>query len=399
MLNPAEADAAIAAHLAQFPEEVLSLPACAGRVLRQDIHAERDAPPFDRVAMDGIAIAIAAFHGGRREFRVAAIQAAGQAPVSLESPSVCIEVMTGASLPSGCDAVVPVERIRVAAGIATIDAAYMPDSWMHVHRRAADAHAGDRLLSAGTRLGGPQLAIAASAGLAMLKVARLPRIAVISTGDELVEPGLPVLDHQVRRSNSYGLAAALRLAGFPPVTDLHLPDQRPLLVERLAQQIGRHDILVLSGGVSAGRHDHVPGVLAEIGVRRVFHQVSQRPGRPLWFGVNDRGVMVFALPGNPVSVLVCLARYVIPALLAAAGERAPVRQSVALARTYEFRAPLTCFLPVSLEYDPEGRTMGVPRPTGGSGDFISLSGTDGFVELPQGPASHPSGLVIPFFRW
>ncbi|MBF8291396.1 MAG: Molybdopterin molybdenumtransferase [Steroidobacteraceae bacterium] len=370
MLTPAEADAAIAAHLTQFPEQVLTLPACAGRVLRQDIHAERDAPPFDRVAMDGIAIAIAAFQSGRREFRVAAMQAAGQ-----------------------------VERIGVAAGVASIDAAYAPERWMHVHRRAADARTGDRLLSAGTLLGGPELAIAASAGQSMLKVTRLPRIAVISTGDELVEPGMPVLDHQVRRSNSYGLAASLRLAGFPPTTDLHLPDQRPLLVERLTAEIERHDVLVLSGGVSAGRHDYVPAVLAEIGIRRVFHQVAQRPGRPLWFGVHDRGVMVFALPGNPVSVLVCLARYVIPALLAAAGARASLRRTASLAREFEFRAMLTCFLPVSLEYDPGGRTLAVPRPTGGSGDFISLAGTDGFVELPQGPAIHPAGLVTPFYSW
>jgi molybdopterin molybdotransferase len=399
MLTPAEADAAIAAHVAQFPEETLTLPACAGRVLRQDIHAERDAPPFDRVAMDGIAIATATFRDGRRKFRIAAMQAAGEAPVLLESPADCIEVMTGASLPSGCDAVVPVERIGVAAGVATIDAAYSPEPWMHVHRRAADARTGDRLLSTGTLLGGPEIAIAASAGQSMLKVTRLPRIAVISTGDELVEPGMPVLDHQVRRSNSYGLAASLRLAGFPPATDLHLPDQRPLLVERLAAEIGRHDVLVLSGGVSAGRHDHVPAVLAEIGVRRVFHQVAQRPGRPLWFGVHDRGVQVFALPGNPVSVLVCLARYVIPALLAASGARTSVRRTAALARAFEFGAPLTCFLPVSLEYDPGGRTLAIPRPTGGSGDFISLAGTDGFVELPQGPASHAAGLVVPFYRW
>ncbi|MGH8134829.1 MAG: molybdopterin molybdotransferase MoeA [Steroidobacteraceae bacterium] len=399
MLSPAEADAAIAAHVAQFPAEQLPLPACAGRILRREIHAERDAPPFDRVAMDGIAIAIGALHGGRREFRVAAMQAAGQAPVTLESPDDCIEVMTGASLPAGCDTVVPIERIRITAGIAAIEAAYLPEVWMHVHRRASDARAGGLLLAAGARLGGPELAIAASAGLATLKVTRTPRIAVISTGDELVEPGMPVLHHQVRRSNSYGLGAALQLAGFPPATDLHLPDQRPLLVERLTREIDRHDVLVLSGGVSAGRHDHVPAVLAEIGVRRVFHQLSQRPGRPLWFGVTDRGVMVFALPGNPVSVLVCLGRYVIPALTAASGARALIRQKVALARAFEFRAPLTCFLPVSLEYDPEGRTLATPRPTGGSGDFISLAGTDGFVELPQGPATHPAGLVTPFYRW
>ena len=399
MLTPAEADAAIAAHLAQVPDELLSLPACAGRTLRQDIHAERDAPPFDRVAMDGIAISTAAFRGGRRDFRVAALQAAGTAPLALESPADCIEVMTGASLPSGCDGVVPIERIRIADGKASVEAAWPAESWVNIHRRASDARAGDLILPAGTRLGGPELAIAASAGLAELRVSKLPRIAVISTGDELVEPGLPVLPHQVRRSNSYGLAAALRLSGFAPVTDLHLPDQRPVLAERLARELGRHDVLVLSGGVSAGRFDHVPGVLEEIGVRRVFHQVSQRPGRPFWFGVNDRGATVFALPGNPVSVLVCLARYVIPALLAASGAKLDARPKVALGRAYDFRAPLTCFLPVVLEYDPEGRTVAAPRPTGGSGDLIALGGTDGFVELPQGPASHPAGLVIPFYRW
>ena len=399
MLTPAEADAAIAAHLAQFPEEQLPLPACAGRILRQEIHAERDAPPFDRVAMDGIALSIAAFQGGQREFRVAATQAAGQAPVTLRSPEACIEVMTGTSLPAGCDTVVPIERVRMVDGRATIEDTYKAEAWMHVHRRASDAHAGKLLLAEGMRLGGPELAIAASAGVAALKVTRLPRIAVISTGDELVEPGEPVLDHQVRRSNSYGLGAALRLAGFAPATDLHLPDQRPLLVERLAREIERHDVLVLSGGVSAGRYDHVPAVLAEIGVHRVFHQIAQRPGRPLWFGVTARGVLVFGLPGNPVSVLVCLARYVIPALMAASGANARERRTVALGRAFEFRAPLTCFLPVSLEYDPEGRTLGIPRPTGGSGDFIALAGTDGFVELPQGPATHPAGLVTPFYRW
>lgn len=399
MLTPAEADAAIAAHLAPAPEESVTLPACAGRVLRQEVHAERDAPPFDRVAMDGIAIASAAFRAGRREFRIAAVQAAGSAPLALASPSDCIEVMTGTSLPAGCDAVIPVEHLQVDGSMAAIHAGCAPEPWLHVHRRAADARAGDVLLRAGTRLGGPELAIAASAGLAELRVARLPRIAVISTGDELVEPGVPVLEHQVRRSNSYGLAAALRLAGFPPATDLHLPDQAPVQRAALAQALGQHDVLMLSGGVSAGRYDHVPAVLVDLGVREIFHQVSQRPGRPLWFGVSDAGPAVFALPGNPVSVLVCVARYVIPALLAAAGARRLPRPRVALARAYDVKVPLTCFLPVALEYDRDGRTLAVPKPTGGSGDFISLAGTDGFVELPRGPASHSAGLVVPLFGW
>lgn len=394
MLTPAQAEAAIAAALVPVGVEELPLPACAGRVLRQPVVAERDAPPFDRVAMDGIAIA----HGPRREFRIAGVQPAGAAAQSLAAPADCIEVMTGAVLPAGCDAIVPVERITVADGIAAIQPGHEPVPWQHVHRRGSDARAGDLLLEPGARLDAPEIAIAASAGLARLAVSRMPRVAVISTGDELIEPGRPVLAHQVRRSNSYGLGAALALAGFPPATDLHLPDREDALREAFAREIPRHDVIVLSGGVSAGRYDLVPAALAACGVRKIFHQVAQRPGRPLWFGVRDGGAIVFGLPGNPVSVLVCLARYVLPALAALAGARRRPQPQVALAQAFEFKAPLACFLPVALEYD-QGRTLACARPTGGSGDFISLAGTDGFVELPPGPATHRAGLGVPFFRW
>lgn len=397
MLTPAEADAAIAAVLAQVPEQELPLAHCAGRVLRRAVRAERDAPPFDRVAMDGIAIAGAAV--ARRSYRIAGMQPAGSPPLTLHSSDECIEVMTGAMLPGGCDTVVPIERIRVADGHATFADGYAPAPGQHVHRRAADARAGDLLLAPGTPLGAPEIAIAASAGLPLLTVSRLPRIAVISTGDELVEPGLPILDHQIRRSNAHGLAAALALAGYPPETDLHLRDDMAELQRSLARELDRHDVLVLSGGVSAGRFDHVPAALAAQGVRRVFHQVAQRPGRPLWFGTGAPGKLVFALPGNPVSVLVCLSRYVIPALAALSGARPGERRTALLAQPFEFQAPLTCFLPVTLRYDRDGRTLAEPRPTGGSGDFISLAGTDGFVELPPGPAVHPQGLAVPFHHW
>ncbi|MEX1994942.1 MAG: molybdopterin molybdotransferase MoeA [Steroidobacteraceae bacterium] len=399
MLTPAEADTAIAAALTQVPEEELLLAACAGRVLRREVRAERDAPPFDRVTMDGIAFAGTPQDPKRREFRIAGIQAAGVPALRLASPGDCIEVMTGAVLPVGCDTVVPVERLCVANGIATLEAGYEPTAWLHVHRRAADAAAGDLLLAAGMRLGAPEIAIAASAGLAQLPVSRLPRIAVISTGDELVDPGLPLQDHQVRRSNSYGLAAALRLAGFAPLSDLHLPDRRDAIETALARALDEHEVLVLSGGVSAGRFDFVPDALGALGVRKVFHQVAQRPGRPLWFGMRAPGRTVFALPGNPVSVLVCLSRYVIPALRAMCAARTSPLPQVALAQAYDFQAPLCCFLPVRLRYDQDGRTQAEARPTGGSGDFISLAGTDGFVELPRGPATHPAGLVVPFHAW
>ncbi len=397
MLTPAEADAAIAAALVPVSQEMTPLPACAGRILRMALQAERDAPPFDRVAMDGIAFRYES--GSRRRFRVAGIQAAGSPALSLASAGDCFEVMTGAVLPRSCDTVVPVEDLRMTEGHAELNEGVRPSPGRHVHRRGSDARAGDILLGAGTRLAAPELAVAASTGIAELPVSRVPRIAVVTTGDELVEPGAPILDHQVRRSNAYGLAAALTLAGFPPVSDLQLPDLEDVIRTALDVALQEHDVLVLSGGVSAGRFDHVPGVLASLDVRSHFHGIAQRPGRPMWFGTSAAGKAVFALPGNPVSVLVCLSRYVIPALERLIG--APVRppRPAVLAQDYRFEKALTCFLPVSLGYDQQGRMFAEPRPTHGSGDFIALAGTDGFVELPPGPATHAAGLVVPFHHW
>lgn len=396
MLTPAEADAAIAAAVVPVSQERVPLAASAGRILRAPVRAERDAPPFDRVAMDGIAFSSAA---NARRFRIAGVQAAGSPALALAAPADCFEVMTGAMLPRGCDTVVPIEQVRLADGCAELAAGSEAAPWRHVHRRGSDAHAGDLLLEAGTRLGPPELAVAASAGEATLAVSRLPRIAVVTTGDELVEPGVPILEHQIRRSNAYGLAAALALAGFAPARDLQLPDRRDAMTQALRAALADNDVLVLSGGVSAGRFDHVPSVLASLGVRKVFHGIAQRPGRPMWFGAAAGGALVFALPGNPVSVLVCLARYVIPALRRLAGGRETPPPRAVLARDVPFDRPLACFLPVALGYDLQGRAMAEPRPTAGSGDFIALAGTDGFVELPRGPAVHTAGLAVPFYRW
>ncbi len=397
MLTPAEADAAIAAALAPAATEAVPLAGCAGRVLRQPVHAERDAPPFDRVTMDGIACSASGLSA--RTFRIAGVQPAGTPAQTLPTPAECIEVMTGAMLPIGCDTVVPIEQLQLQDGRATLAAGCVPEPWRYVHRRAADARAGDRLLDSGVLLGAPEIAVAASAGFAALVVSRLPRIAVISTGDELVEPGVAIAAHQVRRSNTHGLAAALRLAGFAPATDLHLPDDLPALESAFARALRENDVLVLSGGVSAGRFDHVPAALAAAGVRRVFHGVAQRPGRPMWFGIGPDGQAVFALPGNPVSVLVCLARYVIPALKARSGARAQARTEVVLDQPCQGDARLTVFLPVTLRYDREGRARATPRPTGGSGDFLTLAGTGGFVELPPGTVSRPAGTTAPYWRW
>jgi molybdopterin molybdotransferase len=370
-----------------------------GAVLRENVYAERDQPPFDRVAMDGIAIDSSASRNGRRSFRVQGMQAAGDPPLRLTAGDACIEVMTGAVLPQGCDAVIPVEQIERCEDQVSLKTGTEIAGGQNVHRRGTDSRQGELLLKVGTSLRAPEMAIVASAGMARVRVSSQPTVIVISTGNELVEPGEPILFHQVRRSNVYGVAASLRQHGFMRVADDHVPDDMEALRKQLTLHLHTHDVLILSGGVSMGRYDLVPKVLEELGVRLVFHRIAQRPGKPMWFGVAESGQAVFALPGNPVSTLVCLARYVLPALYLAMGQSAPAVERIAIAEAVEFKASMAFFLPVGVHYDDWGRPWASPRPTHGSGDFTSLAGTDGFVELPPGPNVWPKGFVTRLFRW
>ena len=399
MLTPAEADQLIGQHLQCLPIESLPLAQCAGAVLRENIYAERDQPPYDRVAMDGVALDSQAVSAGGRSFRIQATQAAGDAPLTLGAPADCIEVLTGAVLPVGCDSVVPIEKLAIELGHAALALHAQVEPWQNVHRRGSDTRQGALLLSAGRRLRAPEIAIAASAGMARIRVASQPMLAVISTGNELVEPGEPVLAHQVRRSNAYAVVSALRAHGFQRVADDHIRDDAEELRERLHFHLETHDVLVLSGGVSMGRFDLVPQVLGELGVRTIFHKVAQRPGKPLWFGVAPSGAAVFGLPGNPVSTLVCLTRFVLPALRGSLGQSPQPAQRMALAAPVTVTPPLTHFLPVRLEQDDWGREWAVPAPTNGSGDFTGLAGTEGFVELPPGPNTYAKGFVTRLFRW
>jgi molybdopterin molybdotransferase len=396
MLTPAQAETLIEQHLACLPIESLPLTQSAGAVLRENVYAERDQPPFDRVAMDGIALSTAGAGTGR--LRVVGMQAAGDPPRKLENPDTCIEIMTGAMLPPGCDAVVPVEQVQRAGEYAEIGRKGV-QPWQNVHRRGSDCRQGTLLLSAGTRLSAPEIAIAAGAGMARLRVSAQPMIVVISTGNEIVEPGETIEPHQVRRSNAYGMTAALRQHGFTRIADDHLRDDEAELTERLHFHLRTHDVLILSGGVSMGQLDLVPRVLEKLGVSLVFHHIAQRPGKPMWFGVSQAGPAVFALPGNPVSTQVCLSRYVLPALRVAMGQAPAPPPRIALTAPVDVKAPLAFYVPITLRSDEWGRTAAEPRPTNGSGDFTALAGTDGFVELPPGPNTFPKGFVAPFFRW
>ena len=398
LITPRVAAAAIESHLTRLPIQSLPLRQCVGSILRQDVEAERDQPPFDRAAMDGIAVHSEALRRDLKRFEIQATQAAGQPALVLSRQDRAIEIMTGAVLPAGCDCVIPVEQVSVVNGFANLSGSVNGTAYHNVHRRGSDARAGSRILASGTLLRAPEIAVAASAGLSAMQVTRQPDIMLMSTGNELVEPGMPIADFQVRRSNIYAVSAALLRRGFLRVRDDHSADSEADLQERLRRHLSENDVLILSGGVSMGKFDLVPKALKTLGVKEIFHKIAQRPGKPMWFGIGPQGQAVFGLPGNPVSTLMCLIRYVVPALAVAMGARR-TPQKVSLAVPFTSSHSLTYFLPVAIMSDDVGRPWATPKPTKGSGDFLSLTVSDGFVELPPGPDTLPQGYAADVYRW
>jgi molybdopterin molybdotransferase len=395
----AQAEAEIMKRMGAFEVARLPLADVAGLVLRETVFAERDQPPFDRITMDGIAIAYADWRAGRRRFRCAGVQGAGSPPLTLAGPGECIEVMTGTMLPHGADTVIPVENIRAAGATREVLPATTASERQYVHARGSDRPAGNVLIPPGRRIGAAEIAVLASAGYAEVTVTKPPRIAVVSTGDELVDVDAPLAPYQIRSTNDRAIEASLARGPLASVTRTRLSDDRESLLNAIRALHANHDVLILSGGVSKGQYDFVPSVLEEIGAKPVFHRVEQRPGKPLWFGIASEHKPVFALPGNPVSTLVCLTRYVRPALDRAMGLECPRSEYAKLDTIAERSATLTYFMPVRLSSASNAVLMAEPRPTNTSGDFVSLIGTDGFVELPPGENPCPAGTVARLFRW
>ena len=400
MLTPLEAENLIAENLPVFLREDCPLSAAHGRILREALKADRDLPPYDRVTMDGYALRTASLASGVSTFRIEATQAAGMRALKLgDHKDACIEVMTGAVLPEGADAVVPYEETKREGVSISVVSSHPVSVGSAVHRRGGDRRAGEVVVPAGARLTGREIAVAAAVGAATVTVSAQPRIAVVASGDELVEVRSAVAPHQIRRSNDYALRAALIGGGYTHVERFHLRDVRHEIEERLKRIVGEFDVVLITGGVSKGKFDFLPDVLVAQGVKKIFHGVAQRPGKPMWFGISPRKVPVFALPGNPASSYACLHRYVLPALAQASGSRAAAPQYAALAEAVTFKPALAYFLPVKLSSGAGAELLAKPCPTNTSGDFTALVETDGFVELPAEQSDFPSGYVTRFYPW
>ena len=398
MNSVADVDRILSARAVTLPAEPCPLPAAVGRVLREPVVADRDLPPHDRVTMDGIAVAAAALERGGEALQVEAEARAGAPRTALRDPARgAVRVMTGAVLPAGCDTVIRSEDLRLEGDRAWLEPQAPVSAGRNVHRQGSDTRAGATVLTPGRRIGAADVAVLASVGRGQVAVGRRPRVAVISTGDELVDVGEPIAPHQVRRSNGYTVAAALAALGYA-AAPRHLPDDPGRLSAGVEAALRSHDVLITTGAVSQGSADFLPGVFARLGVECYLHGVAQRPGKPLWAGGTAAGKRVFALPGNPVSVMACLHRYVVPFLAAAEGAAALPAQRAALAEAVRFPPPLTFFLPVLLEA-AGGALRARPAPAQNSGDFLALVGSDGFVELAAAETEFPAGSVVPVHPW
>ncbi len=347
--------------------------------------------------MDGIAVSYAGTQR-HRDFQIQTVQHAGDPPCTLASEHHCIEIMTGAQLPHGCDCVIPIEVYEKNGTQITLQHDYTPAPKKNIHTQGSDRKQGQTLLNPGIQIMAPEMAILASAGKAKVKVSRPIKTAILSTGSELVDVDAPIQQFQIRRSNDRALAVALIQAGFDQVSRHHLVDDPEALEQKIRDLLTHHDFLVVSGGVSKGVKDFIPGILENLGVQKHFHRIAQRPGKPMWFGTTPNNKTVFGLPGNPVSSLVCLRRYVIPACRQSLGLASAPETWVKLDEPVFFEPELTWFLPVTLHGDQQG-LHAKPAPTNTSGDFVSLGGTQGFVELDSKTTEFPKGYKARFFSW
>jgi molybdopterin molybdotransferase len=364
-----------------------------GRVLAEDLIADRDFPPYDRVTMDGIAIDFTAYLNGIRAFKIQEMQGAGDLQSTLQSTENCIEIMTGGVLPRNTSSVIRYEDLTIADGLTTINAEVKPNQ--NLHTKGQDKKAGDLVLEKGVRLNASHLALAASLGKQKLEVLELPKVAIVSSGDELVEISENPLPHQIRKSNVYAVGALLQKLDIS-VEYFHVADDLENSIKKIAELLQNFEVLIFSGGVSMGKKDFIPDALKANRVETIFHKIAQKPGKPMWFGKTEKN-LVFALPGNPVSTYLCAIRYVLPFFEKCLGIQKDNFQKVILGESVFFKPKLRYFIQVNIKNE-NGVLYAFPLKHNGSGDFISLVEADGFVELPNSENElFERGQIVNFF--
>ena len=367
------------AHAGVRPTIALPISDALGHILAREIRCDREYPPFHRSTRDGYAVVAAEARQGAALRCTGEIKAGDSITEPLPS-GTCMQIMTGAAVPARADAVVMIEFTRRDRDTVTFDRAAQPGQ--NIVPRGSEAHAGERALAAGLRLGFAELAVAAQVGVTTVECHRKPRVAILSTGDEIVPVSETPGPFQIRNSNIVSLAAQVRLAGGEALPVGNALDRVDDLSAKIAQGL-REEVLVLSGGVSMGKYDLVESVLKSLGAEFSFDAVAIRPGKPTVFG-RCRNTVIFGLPGNPVSAMVTFQLFVIPALdiLSGTEPRPLPLLDATLAEPLEENPNLTHFLPARLEWQNSAATVAALR-WQGSGDIAALTRANCFLVVPQ----------------
>lgn len=400
MLSVDEALQRVVEHAGVQPIVRVPLSEATGLVLAEPAVADLDSPPFTKALMDGFAVRNEDLAGGKAELRIVGEITAGNRADRPLQPGTAYRIMTGAPMPEGAQAVVMVERSSVRDNRVTLDdQRFRPGQ--NVMLQGREMTKGQTVLEAGVVIGPAEAGMLATVGCARPRVYRRPRVALLSTGDEIITPDQTPSASQIRNSNGSTLTS-LVLASGAEVVDLGIARDDPAVIQRRVTQGLECDFLLLTGGVSAGARDFVPQALADAGVRQVFHKVDLKPGKPVWFGEHDNG-LVFGLPGNPVSVLVCFELFVRTALRA----RQSIAPAIAVQPTARLKADFTyptdreTFHPAKLYWESEGLWV-EPVSWFGSPDLRALTAANALLRCPvSADGKHPRGslmTVVPLTR-
>ena len=383
MINPNEALNLIQGLIVPQQVQNVAIQDAIGLILAEDLTADRDFPPFNRAMMDGIAIKNTAF----KKWPIQDIAFAGEPQKHLRDSNAAIEIMTGAPVPLECSSIIKIEDIMFVDIAGEKWAEYVgQDAIKHgqfIHIQASDCKKNDPILSSGTKIGPVEIAITATIGKSELSVFKKPGIAIFSTGDEIVGIHEKPEAHQIRSSNSVMLESVLKSHGFS-TTVAHIKDEKSVVAKSLESALEKHEILLLSGGVSAGKKDFIPEVLAELGFKPVFHKIAQKPGKPLYVGNRADGRLVFAFPGNPISTLTCFWIYFLPWLL---GNRL-VLSTISVVNLPSSNPKLDQWLPVKIK-GGQAETL----KNNGSGDLFHWKFADGLLWQKAGSTDQS----LPFF--